>query len=108
VINLTAESPLSLAQAAKLIPPARNGKRCHLSTLLRWVLKGSKAPDGTLVKLEATRLGSRWVTSREALQRFCDRLTPPTDGEVPVPSRSSAAVSQASAWAAEELERRGI
>jgi hypothetical protein len=27
------------------------------------------------VRLEAVRLGGRWLTSREALQRFADRLT---------------------------------
>jgi hypothetical protein len=39
-------------------------------------LSGAKAPDGSKVKLEAVRMGSRWLTSREALQRFAERLTP--------------------------------
>jgi hypothetical protein len=81
MLDLTAESPIPLADAAKLVPPARSGKRTHLSTLLRWVLTGAKAPDGQLVKLEAVRLGGRWMTSRGALQRFAERLTPRLDSD---------------------------
>jgi hypothetical protein len=84
MIDLRREQPLNLITAAKLIPPARNGEKTHLSTLLRWIIHGSKGPDGTIVRLEAMRLGSRWVTSREALMRFMDRLTPNVgEGEEP-------------------------
>jgi hypothetical protein len=61
------------------VPPARNGKRTHLSTLLRWIHLGARGPSGEPVRLEAVRLGSRWLTSREALQRFASALTPSTD-----------------------------
>jgi hypothetical protein len=51
-----------------------------LSTLLRWIGKGARAHSGEVVRLEAIRLGSRWHTSQEALQRFAAALTPqPTD-----------------------------
>jgi hypothetical protein len=76
MLDLTAEQPISLEAAARLIPPARNGKRCHLSTLLRWITDGAKAPGGARVRLEAVRLGGRWVTSRGAIQRFAEKLTP--------------------------------
>jgi Protein of unknown function (DUF1580) len=108
MIDLTAEKPIPLAAAATLIPPARNGKKTHLSTILRWILRGSKAPDGTLVKLEAVRLGGRWLTSREALQRFSAKLTPSTDAEAPAPPRTPAMQSRASSRAAAELERIGV
>ena len=65
------ESLISLSEALDLLPPARRNKRPHLSRLLRWILDGVNG-----VRLEAIRLGGRWVTSREALQRFCERLTP--------------------------------
>jgi hypothetical protein len=109
MIDLAAESPLSLAAAAQLVPAARRGKRTHLSTLLRWVLKGSRAPDGARVRLEAVRVGGRWVTSREALQRFADRLTPRLDEAVDAPEvRIASRRRQASERAAAELERRGL
>ena len=66
MLDLTKEPVLPLAAATKLVPPARNGKKTHLSTLLRWILKGCRGPDGALVKLEAGRIGNRWMTSREA------------------------------------------
>jgi hypothetical protein len=108
MIDLNAESSLSLSQAARLLPPGRRGRPATLSCLLRWVLSGTKAPDGRIVKLEALRLGARWVTSREAIQRFAEALTPRLDaGPAPTP-RSPGRRRRASERAAAELERAGI
>jgi hypothetical protein len=108
MIDLTTESPIPLAAAAALIPPARNGRRTHLSTLLRWVLRGAKGPDGAPVRLEAVRIGGRWMTTRAALQRFTERLTPRLDGAPPPAARSDSARRQAGTRAAAELERLGL
>jgi hypothetical protein len=70
MIDLNAETPLSLAQAAQRIPSSRLGKPTHVSTLVRWILHGVRG-----VKLEAARIGGRWVTSQEALERFSAALT---------------------------------
>src|SRR6516164_8910058 len=104
-IDLITEQPISLAAAAKLIPPARSGCRCHLSTILRWVLRGAKAPDGTIVRLEGCRVGSRWLTSREALLRFSQRLTPSLGGDDRTAPRSPARRRRASEQAAAELDK---
>jgi hypothetical protein len=37
------------------------------STTFRWVTNGAKGPGGRVVKLEAVRVGGRWITSRAAL-----------------------------------------
>jgi hypothetical protein len=109
MIDLTSESPISLAQAAKLVPPGRNGKKTHLSTILRWILHGAKAPNGELVRLDGARLGGRWLTSKEALQRFSERLTPTLGGP---PTTNGVHTARARERAAEragrELELRGI
>ena len=109
MIDLTTEPPVPLAEAVKLIPPARSGKRTHLSTLLRWILTGAKAPDGTRVKLEAVRLGGRWMTSREALQRFAEALTPSLSDTpaLPIP-RAPTARRRASERAEAELNKLDI
>jgi hypothetical protein len=70
MIDLLTERTITLVEAARLVPPGRGGRPTHLSTLLRWIKPGVRG-----VRLEAVRLGGRWVTSREALQRFADRLT---------------------------------
>jgi hypothetical protein len=108
VIDFTTEKPLSLAEAAKLVPPARSGKRCHLSTILRWIVKGSRAPDGTIVRLDGIRLGGRWLTSREALQRFSDRLTPRLDAKAEAAPRGPGKRRRASERAAKQLQAMGI
>jgi hypothetical protein len=105
---LTDETLLPLARAAELVPPARSGKRCHLSTLLRWIIDGCRSPSGTVVRLEGVRLGNRWMTSREALQRFADRLTPRPDGDPSPAPRTPAARRRASERAAAELDNAGI
>jgi hypothetical protein len=103
MIDLTTETPIPLAAATRLIPPGRNGKATALSTVLRWILRGAKAPDGQTVRLEAIRLGGRWMTSKAALQRFAERLTPQLE---PTPVvRSPAARGRASERAGRELDR---
>jgi hypothetical protein len=108
MIDLAAESTLSLAAAARTFPPGRGGRPTSLSCVLRWVLTGCRAPDGSLVRLEAVRLGGRWVTSREAIQRFADRLTPLFAVEPALAPRASARRQRASERAARELDRAGI
>jgi hypothetical protein len=108
VFDLTTETPLPLSAAAKLIPPGRGGKRTHLSTLLRWILRGAKSPSGEVVKLEGLRLGSRWVTSAQALQRFAERLTPRLGGGAVSPARTPKQRERATTRAARELEKAGI
>jgi hypothetical protein len=108
MLDLTNESTTSLGQAAKLLPPGRRNRPVNLSTLLRWVLSGVKGPSGETIRLEAVRLGGRWVTSREALQRFAERLTPHPSTTVPPSPRSLSARQRAMERAAKQLERLGI
>jgi len=103
MIDIATETLLPLSKAAKRVPPARNGKRCHESTILRWILKGT---DG--VKLEGIRLGGRWLTSVEALQRFAERLTPSQEQPPATSPRSPSARERAARRAEKELERLGI
>jgi hypothetical protein len=108
VFDLLEETPLPLPAAAAVVPPARNGRKTHVSTILRWILTGAKGPDGRRVRLEARRIGGRWFTSREALERFSCALTPATDTPAPPAPRSSTASRRASERAAAELEKIGI
>jgi hypothetical protein len=61
---------ISLKEAAKLFPPGRNGKHVHVSSITRYILRGV---DGEL--LGAVRWGSRWITSKEEVERFVAALT---------------------------------
>jgi hypothetical protein len=108
MFDTTTEKPIPLAEACKLVPPARRGKRTHLSTLLRWILHGARNPAGEIVRLEAIRLGSRCMTSREALQRFAEALTPRRDSPAPPAPRTPTARRRASEEAARQLDSIGI
>jgi hypothetical protein len=107
VIDLITESALSLPQASRLLPPGRGGRPVTLSCLLRWILNGVRSPSGEVVRLDAIRLGGRWITSREALQRFAVALTPRL-GNAEAPLRTPATGQRASQRAGRQLETLGI
>jgi hypothetical protein len=58
--------------------------------------------------LEAIRLGARWVTSREALARWAERLTPLFDIDPEQEPRTPNQRTKAAARAAEILTKAGI
>jgi Protein of unknown function (DUF1580) len=68
--SLLEESLLYLSDVPCHLPLVRPGHRVHLSTIIRWKDRGVQG-----VRLEAVRLGGRWVTSREALARFVSGVT---------------------------------
>src|SRR4028118_20809 len=72
MIDSAAEHLLSLAQAADELPRRRRGRKTHVSTLFRWSTAGCRG-----VVLEAIQVGGTRCTSREALQRFFERLSAP-------------------------------
>ena len=102
---LNNEPLIPLSQAATRFPGHRGAQRLHPATLTRWILKGVRAFDGRRVKLEAVRIGCRWLTSEPALSRFATALGTP-DNSTP-PARSPAARRNASDRADAELRRMG-
>src|SRR5262245_36402702 len=111
-IDVTAEDTLTLDQARALLPPGRNGAKPTLGCMLRWIFDGAYAlgPDGRRtdekVRLEAVRFGGRWITSKEALNRFSERLTPRLDGDASeAKPRTPAKRARSSERAAAELEK---
>jgi|SRR5262249_20238863 len=100
MINLLTENVVHLVEAARLVPPGPSGRPPHLSTLLRWINPGVRG-----VRLEAARLGGRWVTIKQALQRFADRLTAAQAGPPP-PVRAGRIC--AAERADQELSRLGV
>lgn len=102
------EEPISLTQAAEKFPGHRGANRLHPATLTRWILKGVRGTDGTVVKLEAVHLGGRWLTSEAALRRFAAALTAAGTpaGDAPQ-SRTPTDRQRASERAADELRDMG-
>jgi hypothetical protein len=83
LVDLTCETPLSLDQAAKRLPPFRQGRPVNPTTVSRWITEGICLPDGRRVRLDAVRVGGRWLTSVEALNRFAAAQTPQFQAERP-------------------------
>jgi hypothetical protein len=97
-----------LSENVRRIEEVAQRHKTHFSTIFRWIFKGLPAPSGERVRLEACRLGAKWVTSDEAVARFSAALTPALDGEPAPTSRSATKRQQASERAARELVAKGI
>lgn len=69
-IDISTEAVITLTDAAKALPVRRQGHRPGVATLYRWSLKGCKG-----IVLETIQVGGTRCTSREALQRFFERLS---------------------------------
>jgi len=70
MIAIATEDLLTFSQACSYLPRRRRGRKAATSTIWRWATRGLRG-----VKLEVIRLGGQSYTSREALQRFADRLS---------------------------------
>jgi Protein of unknown function (DUF1580) len=81
-----------MREASRLFPGSRQGRPTHVATLYRWAGRGIRG-----VRLEAVRVGGCLYTSREAMQRFAERLTngtPHSDAMPPACGKSAAEVDE--------------
>ncbi len=69
------ENPQGLAALARTLPGYRGKTAIHPATLFRWITSGVMLPNGARLKLEALRIGGRFVSSQAALSRFFERQT---------------------------------
>jgi len=81
MIDLTQEELVPIRDVPKHLPPRPTGKRVHISAVYRWLLRGIRG-----VRLESLKIGGTTYTSKEALQRFADRLTSPAHVSDTVPA----------------------
>jgi hypothetical protein len=105
-IDVEHERLIGVSAAARLLPPNRGERPVHPSCILRWITSGVRV-GGEIVRLEALRLGGRWVTSVEALQRFGEAQTPRAEGTLPMP-RPPASRQRAVEQAQHRLKAVGI
>jgi hypothetical protein len=107
--EVVAGDALTLSAAARLLPSHRGDGRVSATTIWRWITAGTRTSDGRTFRLEAARVGGRWLTSRAALARYAAALTPAAN-PTPTPStptRTPAARRKASERAAARLAEAG-
>lgn len=106
--SLLIETPIPISAVAREIPGARGAKSVNPSTVWRWCTQGTRTPDGRRVRLEYYRIGSRVMTTKEAVARYVARLSATTEGEeTNTQARTPHERRKASERAAAELERMG-
>ncbi len=104
--ELLDEDLLPLAAAARLFPGARGAARVNPATVHRWCAKGTRTPDGRVVKLEWVRVGCRVLTSRQAVARYVAALSAPPES-TEIPTRTPLARKRAADTAAAALRAMG-
>jgi hypothetical protein len=102
MIDVQNEQVIPLSAAAREVPNRDSGRGVNISTVWRWALKGSRG-----VKLETAFVGGIRMTSREALQRFYERVTAVANGEA-TPTTTRKARAKQIEQAERELEAAGI
>jgi hypothetical protein len=103
-IDVHSESVISLTDATKLLPRRRAGRKPNVATLYRWTTCGCRG-----IVLEHLQVGATRCTSREALQRFFDKLTDATASVLAAPVTPLPAGRRREIAAAEKrLARAGI
>ena len=102
MINTLVEWVFPLARAADEAPRRRKGRKTHTSTLYRWSTAGCRG-----VVLETIQIGATRCTSREALQRFFERLSAGRPGDAPAQPRTPSRRLRDSEAAARKLEQLG-
>lgn len=96
MIDIANEHLLALREVPAYLARS-GGRRMHRSTAFRWVLRGVGAR-----RLESVRLGGVRYTSVEALARFADHRSTPSDA--PLSARREAEIARAE----EACARAGI
>jgi hypothetical protein len=93
-----------------LVPVGRAiGRRLgnpHKSTIVRWILRGVRGPDGRRVKLRAWRFGARWMTTPAAAEEFVRESVTAADSSLA--PRTMTARRQASEDAEAALRAMGM
>ncbi len=69
MINTQSETIFPLRETPDHLPK-RNGRKCHLASIYRWKQCGLSG-----VRLETIYIGGTQYTSKEALERFFQRVT---------------------------------
>lgn len=85
MIDISQETLVPIREVPRLLPPRPNGKRVHISACYRWLSRGVKG-----IVLESVKIGGSTYTSREALQRFAEQLSPVSRPNAPLYSPTPA------------------
>lgn len=105
--EIIAGDALGLSAAARLLPAHRGEGRASASTIWRWIRTGTRTGDGRVVRLEAARIGGRWLTSKAAITRYMSALTPITPSATPrTPTRTAAQNRNAFTASTKKLARQ--
>jgi hypothetical protein len=109
-IDLKTQKPISATEATRYFPSVRDGRPCHVSRVIRKMVKGDPLPGGGRAYLDGLKFGGQWVTTVEAIQEFGERVAAAAisgHNDSP-PVRTSTARSREAARAARELDKIGI
>jgi hypothetical protein len=107
MIDFATEQIIGFAEAGRSTPNGRGGT-VSPETVWRWASRGVLDKAGENVRLESVRIGGRFVTSKEAIQRFFMAINETPEPEQKKPTRTPTKRKAASDRAAKKLESAGV
>jgi hypothetical protein len=86
------EKPMRVGQAAAMVRSTKGDGTIHPTTVLKWIRRGVHLPDGTTLRLRATKRPGGWMVAGEDLDEFLDRYAAAAlDEAVPASGRVAVA-----------------
>jgi hypothetical protein len=95
---------VSTSGVGRMLPGRSPGKTVDPSTVFRWISHGIRRSDGARVRLEAIKIGGRFITSKAAVQRF---LVASNEAETVNTSEATETKQTRAAKASAKLEAMG-
>jgi hypothetical protein len=89
-----AEKDMRLGKAAATIPSTKGDSTVHPTTVLKWIRRGVKLPDGTILKLDAVKRPGGWTVRESDIREFLKQYADAAAG-APVPARGPVVVASA-------------
>lgn len=74
-MDISDEQLIPIQEVPRHLPTKSTGRRVHISAVYRWIKHGVAGG----IRLKTVKMGGSTYTSKEALQRFADRLSAARD-----------------------------
>jgi hypothetical protein len=67
------DKDMRVGQVARQVPSTKGEGTIHTTTVLKWIRRGVRLPDGTILRLRARKRPGGWMVNQSDLDEFLER-----------------------------------